>query len=158
MCLEIDTEGPPDPCRDMSHWYILFLLLSSLKEIFCFKWRLIDDVVGLSITAAAGERILTHLSCMSLVSLLKEAVSKTCLLKIGQYHLALLNSPQGEACEHLFEDLLAYLGLISMERSQENPIGLLFYGLVYQGLYLPHFGDIFCSTYIFRKFMMSSIS
>ena len=45
--------------------------------------------------------------CVSLVCLLKETVSKTRLFKIGQYHLALLNSLQKEACEYLFEGLLA---------------------------------------------------
>ena len=80
-----------------------------------------------------------------------------CLFKIGQYHLALLSSPQAEACRHLLEGLLAYLGLISVERSLENPIGLLFYGLVYQDLYLPHFEDIFSSMFFFRKLMMSSM-
>ena len=40
-----------------------------------------------------------------------EPVSKTCHFKFGQYHLALLNSPQEEAYELLFEGLLSYLGL-----------------------------------------------
>ena len=114
-------------------------------------------MVGFSTTTAAGERLLTHLLCVSLDSLLKETVSKMCLFKIGEYHLALPHSPQGEACEYLFEGLVAELGPISMERSVKNPIGLLVYGLVYQNLY-PHFGDIFGSTYIFRKLMMSSMS
>ena len=74
-----------------------------MKEIFHFKWRLSDDVVGFSTTPAAGEGILTH---VSLVSSQMETVSKTCLFKIGQYHLALLNSPQEEAYEHLFGGLL----------------------------------------------------
>ena len=77
-----------------------------MKEIFHFKWRLIDDVVGFSITPAAGEGILTHLLCVSLVSLPKETVSKMYHLKIGQYCLVLLNSPQEEAYEQLFEGLL----------------------------------------------------
>ena len=63
-----------------------------------------------------------------------------CLFKIGQYPLALLNTPQGEVCEHLLEDLLVYFSHISTERSLENHIGLLFYGLLYQDLYHPHFG------------------
>ena len=63
-------------------------------------------MVGFSITSAAGEGILTHLLCVSLVSLLKGTVSKMCLFKIGQYHLALLNSPQEEAYKQLFEGLL----------------------------------------------------
>ena len=46
---------------------------------------------------------LTHLLCVSLVSLLEETVSKTCLFRIGQYHLALLNSPQKEAYEYMFK-------------------------------------------------------
>ena len=74
-----------------------------MKEIFHFKWSLIDDVVGFCITPTAGEGILTHLLCVSLVSLLKETVSKTCLFKIGQYCLPLLNSPQEEAYEQLFK-------------------------------------------------------
>ena len=40
-----------------------------------------------------------------------ERVSKTCHFELGQYHLALLNSPQEEAYEHLFKDLPNYLGL-----------------------------------------------
>ena len=47
-------------------------------------------------------------------------IHTACLFKIGQYCLSLLNSPQGEACEHLFKGLLVYLALISMERSLEN--------------------------------------
>ena len=38
-------------------------------------------------------------------------VSKMCHFKLGQYHLAPLNSPQEEAYKHLFEGLLSYLGL-----------------------------------------------
>ena len=56
-----------------------FLLLSLMKEIFHFQWRLIDDVAGLSTTPAAGEGILTHLLYVSLVSSRKETVPKTCL-------------------------------------------------------------------------------
>ena len=82
------------------------LLLSYTKEIFHFTWRLIDDVVGFSPASAAGEEILTHLFYVSMVSSQKEAVSKTCLFKIGQYHLALLNSPHKEAYVHLFRGLL----------------------------------------------------
>ena len=63
-------------------------------------------MVGFLITPTAGEGILTHLLCVSLVSLLRETVSKTCLFKIGQYCLALLNSPQKEAYEQLLEGLL----------------------------------------------------
>ena len=40
-----------------------------------------------------------------------ERVSKTCHFNLGQYCLALLNSPQDEANEHLFEGLSSYLGL-----------------------------------------------
>ena len=85
-------------------------------------------------------------------------MSKTCLFKIGQSHLALLNSPHEEAYEQLLEGLLVYLGLFLPERSLGNPFSLLFYGLVYQDLYLPHFEVIFGSTYILRKLMMSSMS
>ena len=63
-------------------------------------------MVGFFISPTDGEGNLTHLLCVSLVSLLKETVSKTCLFKIGQYCLALLNSPQEEAYEQLFEGLL----------------------------------------------------
>ena len=77
---------------------------------------------------------------MSLVSSQMETVSKVCLFKIGQYHLALLNSPQEEAYKYLCRGLLIYLGL---KRSLENPIGLLSYRLVYQDLYLHCFEDIF---------------
>ena len=49
-----------------------FLLLSLTKEIFNFKWMLIDNVVG----PAAGEGILTHLLYVSLVSSHKKTVSK----------------------------------------------------------------------------------
>ena len=40
-----------------------------------------------------------------------ERVSKTCHFELGQYRLALLNSPQEEAYEHLFKGLPNYLGL-----------------------------------------------
>ena len=67
---------------------------------------LIDNVVGFSTVPAAGDGTLTHALYVSLVSSQMETVSKTCHLKLGQYHLALLNSPQGEAYEHLFGCLL----------------------------------------------------
>ena len=70
-----------------------FLLLSSAKEIFHYKGRLIDNVVGFSTIPEAGEGILIHPLYVSLVSSQMETVSKTCLFKIGQYHLALLKSP-----------------------------------------------------------------
>ena len=70
------------------------LLLPSMKRIFHFKGRLIDDVVGFSTIPAAVEGILTHLLYMSLVYSQMETVPKMCLFKIGQYHLALLNSPR----------------------------------------------------------------
>ena len=97
------------------------LLLPLMKEIFLFKGRIIDDVVGFSTIPAAGDGTLTHHLYVSLVSSQMETVSKTYHFKIGQYHLALLNSPQEEAYKHLFGGLLSYLGL---ERSLENPIGL----------------------------------
>ena len=40
-----------------------------------------------------------------------ERVSKVHHYKLGQYRLALLNSPQEEAYKHLFEGLPSYLGL-----------------------------------------------
>ena len=87
------------------------LLLPSTKEIFHFKGTLIDNVVGFSTAPVAREGILTHLLYVSLVSSQMDTVSKMCLLKIGKYHLALLNSPWEEAYKHLFGGLLAYLGL-----------------------------------------------
>ena len=63
-------------------------------------------MVGFSTAPAAGEGILTHLLYVPLVSSQKETVSKTCLFKILQYHLALLNSPHKEDYEHLFGGLL----------------------------------------------------
>ena len=77
-----------------------------MKEIFHFKVRLISNVVGFSTTPAAGKGILTHHLYVSLVSSQMETVSKVCLFKIGQYCLALLNSPQEQAYEHLFGGLL----------------------------------------------------
>ena len=64
-------------------------------------------MVGFSTTPAAGEGILTHPLYVSLVSSKMEIVSKMCLFKLGQYHLALLNSPQVEAYKHIFGGLLA---------------------------------------------------
>ena len=106
MCVEIHTEGPPHPFRNMYLSYIHVLLVSSMSENFYFKWRLIGDVVALSTTPAAGEGILTHLLCVSLVSPKWETVSKMCLFKVGQYCLTLLNSPQEEAYKQLFRGLL----------------------------------------------------
>ena len=77
-----------------------------MKEIFHFKGRLVDNVVGLSTVPAAREGTLTYLLYVSLVSTPMETVSKMCLFKIGQYPLALLNSPQEEAYEYLFRGLL----------------------------------------------------
>ena len=68
-------------------------------------------MVGFSTNPAAGDGILTHHLYVSLVSSQMETVYKMCHFKLGQYHLALLNSPQDEAYEHLFEGLLSYLGL-----------------------------------------------
>ena len=79
ICVEIYTKGPPSSCRNMYLWYVLILLHLSMKEIFHFKWRLIDDVVGFFISPAAGCGNLTHLLCVSLVSLIKQTVSKMSL-------------------------------------------------------------------------------
>ena len=65
---------------------------------------------------------MTHDLYVLLVSSHMETVSKICHFKLGQYHLALLNSPHEEAYKHLFRGLLHSLGL---ERSLQNPIGLL---------------------------------
>ena len=78
-------------------------------------------MVGFSTTPAAGDGTLTHHLYESLVSSQMDTVSKMCHFKLGQDHLALLNSPQGEAYEQLLRDLLNSLAL---ERSLENPIGL----------------------------------
>ena len=107
MCVEIHTEGHPLPAGIWTSGTYCFLLLSLVKEIFRFKWRLIDDVVGFSTTPGAGEVILTHLLYVSLVSSQMETVSKACLSKIRQYCLTLLNSPQEEAYKQLFKGLLA---------------------------------------------------
>ena len=58
------------------------LLLPSRKEIFHFKWRQIDNVVGFSTTPPVGEGMLTPLLYVSLVSSQMETVSKTELFKI----------------------------------------------------------------------------
>ena len=52
-----------------------------------------------------------HHLYVSLVSSQMERVSKMCHYKLGQYCLALQNSPQEEAYKHLFEGLPSYLGL-----------------------------------------------
>ena len=78
-------------------------------------------MVSFSTVPPAGDGTLTHDLYVSLVSSQLETVSKMCHLKLGQYHLALLNSPHEEAYEHLYRGLLHSLGL---ERSLENPIGL----------------------------------
>ena len=111
MCVEIHIEGLPLPLGICTSGTYCLLLLSLMKEIFHFKGRLIDNVVDFSTTPAAAEGILTHLLYVSLVFSQMETVSKTCLFKIGQYFLALLNSPQEEAYKHLFGGLLVYLGL-----------------------------------------------
>ena len=103
MCVENHTEGPPHPCSNM---YILLMLLSSMKEVFHFKWRLISNAVCFSTTPEAGEGILTHLLCVSLVSLLMGNCVQDMSLMVGQYHLALFNPPQEESYEHLFGGLL----------------------------------------------------
>ena len=65
-----------------------------MKEIFLFKGRLIDNVVGFSTIPAAGDGTLTHHLYVSLVSSEMETVSKMCHFKLGQYRLALHNSPK----------------------------------------------------------------
>ena len=65
-----------------------------MKEIFHFKRSFIDDMVGFSTVPAAGDGTLTHLLYGLLVSSQMETVSMPCLFKIGQCHVALLNSPQ----------------------------------------------------------------
>ena len=75
-------------------WFILPPASSINERDPAFNWRLIEDVVGLSTAPAAGEGILTHLLYVSLVSSQMETESRMCLFKIGQYRLALLNSPE----------------------------------------------------------------
>ena len=66
-------------------------------------------MVGFSILSTAGDTGLTHHLYVSLVSSQMVRVSKTCHFKLGQYHLALFNSPQKEAYKHLLEGLPGYL-------------------------------------------------
>ena len=105
MCVEIHTQGPSLACRNMYIWYILLSASSINERDLHFKGRLIDDVVGFSTAPAAENGTLTHHLYVSLVSSQLETVSKACLFEIGQYHLALLNSPQEEAYEHPFGGL-----------------------------------------------------
>ena len=63
-------------------------------------------MVSFFISPTAGGGNLTHCLSVSLVSLLKETVSKVCLFKIWQYCLSLLNSSHEEAYEQLFEGFL----------------------------------------------------
>ena len=64
-------------------------------------------MVGVSTIPAAGDGTLTHHLYVLLVSSQMKTVSKMCHFKLGQYHLALLNSPEKEAYKHLFEGHLA---------------------------------------------------
>ena len=107
MCVEIHTEGPSLAVGICTSCTYCLLLLSLLKEIFHFKARLIDDVVGFSTVPAAGDGTLTDHLYVSLVSSQMETVSKMCHSILGQYCLALHNSPQEKAYKHLFEGLLA---------------------------------------------------
>ena len=68
-------------------------------------------MVGFPTITPAGDKSLTHHLYVSLVSSQMERVSKTCHFKLGQCHLALLNSPQEDAYEHLLKGLPSYLGL-----------------------------------------------
>ena len=92
-------------------------------------------MVGFSIAPTAVEGIQTHLLCVSLGSFLKETVSKMCLFEIGQYHLALLNnSPQKEACEHLFEGLLVLIRHLLM---REKPRELFWNSILWASISRP---------------------
>ena len=77
-----------------------------MKEIFHFKCMLIDDVVGFSTIPRTVNGTLTHLLYVSLVSSQMETVFKMCIFEIGQYCLALLNSPHEGAYECLFRGLV----------------------------------------------------
>ena len=68
-------------------------------------------MVGFSTVPPAGDESLTHHLYVSLVSSQMERVSKMCHCKLGQYCLALLNSPLEEAYKHLFKNLPYHLGL-----------------------------------------------
>ena len=74
-----------------------------------------------------------------------------CYFKLGQYHLAPLNSPQEEVYEYLFKGILSYLGL----ENPREPYWPICYGLVHQ---VHGLEDILGGTYIFRKLMISSLS
>ena len=106
MCVEIHTEWAFLACRNMYLWYMLPPASSINERDVPLQRKAHYDVLGFSTIAAAGEGILTHPLYVSLVSSQMETVSKTCLFKIGEYCLALLNSPQEEAYKHLFRDLL----------------------------------------------------
>ena len=71
---------------------------------------------------------------------------------IGQYHLALPNSPKKEATNICSEAFC----LLRPKEKPRDPYQPISYGLVYQDLCLHGFEDIFGSIYIFRKVMMSS--
>ena len=106
MCVESTQKSLPFPVGICTSGTYSLLLLPLARDTFHFKGRLIDDVVGFSTVPAAGEGIPTHPLYVSLVFSQMETVSKTSLHQTGQYHLALLNSPQQEAYEHLFGGLL----------------------------------------------------
>ena len=88
-------------------WYILPPASSINEKDLPLQRKLIDDMVGFSTIPAAVEGILTHLLYVSLVYSQMKTVPNICLFKIGQYHLALLNSPQKEAYKHLLGGVLA---------------------------------------------------
>ena len=127
------------------------LLLPSTEEIFHFKQRLIDDVVGFSTIPAARDGTLTHLLYVSLVSSQMETVSKICRFEIGQYHLALPKMKPMNTCSEAF-----YL-FRPKKKPRESYQPIILWASISRPI-SSLFGDIFGSTYIFRKLMMSSMS
>ena len=92
-------------CRNMYLWYILPAASSINERDLPLQEKAHRQCGGLlHHSSSSGWKPDTCF--VSLVSSYMETVSKTCLFKIGQYHLALLNSSCEEAYEHLFRGLL----------------------------------------------------
>ena len=105
MCVEIYTKEPPSSCRFMYLWYIVILIQSPEKEIFHFKWGLIDNVIGFFIYPTAVYESLTLFLYMCLRF---ASYRKLCLrcVSLRLDHIALLYLiSHKEAYEYLFEGL-----------------------------------------------------
>ena len=135
MCRNIHRRASPSPVGICTFGTYCLLVLPSMKEIFLFKGKLIDDVVGFSTIPVAGDGTLKHILYVSLVSSQMETVSKTCHFRLEQYHLALLNSPKKKPT-NIFQRPSIYLGL---KGNQENPISLIFYWTSISRLISSHF-------------------